>query len=445
MPRFLALAAALALAGCATRSAAPPPPLEPAAAAATFDTAWGIIYRTHFDTTFNGVDWRALREELRPRAESARTREELRATIRVMLGRLGQSHFAVFPEEIAEPGDTARDRATLANPGLDVRYVDGRLVVSDVRAEGPAARAGVRPGWTVEGVGDLSAARIIERAAAQPSHYRLGLRAARSVLARLTGAPGEPIPVRFRDGEGREVRLSLLREAEEGTLVRFGNLPPFISRFDWRRERGAAGDIAVFRWNNWMVPLMRQVDAAMDSARDARGWIIDLRGNPGGAGVMTMGVAGHFIARPDTFGTMMTRAGRIVFVVNPRRVAAGGRRSEPFAGPVAVLVDGHSGSASEVFAGGVRSLGRVRVFGDTTIGGVLPAVTDRLPTRDVLYHAIGDFRTARGEYLEGRGVVPDEVVVPTRADYAAGRDPVLEAARRWLLAQINRNASGGIP
>ncbi len=444
MRYLLRPAAVLVLAGCATRSAAPP--LEPAAAVAAFDAAWDIVHRTHFDTTFNGVDWRALREELRPRAESARTREELRATIRAMLGRLGQSHFALFPEEIAERGDTARDRAALANPGLDLRYVGGRLVVSDVRAGGPAARAGVQPGWTVEAVGDETAARILERVAAQPSHYRLGLRAARSVLARLQGPPGEPIPMRFRDGQGREVQLGLEREAEEGALVRFGNLPPFISRFDWRRERPGGGEaLAVFRWNNWMVPLMRQVDAAMDSARDARGWIIDLRGNPGGAGVMTMGVAGHFIARPDTFGTMMTRAGRMVFTVNPRRVAAGGRRSEPFAGPVAVLVDGHSGSASEVFAGGVRSLGRVRVFGDTTIGGVLPAVTDRLPNGDVLYHAIGDFHTARGEYLEGRGVVPDEVVVPGRADYAAGRDPVLEAARRWLLMQINRSASGGIP
>ncbi len=444
MTRPLAIAAALALAACATRPA-PAPPLEPAAAAATFDAAWDIVHRTHFDTTFNGVDWRAVREELRPRAESARTRAELRATIRAMLARLGQSHFALIPQETAEPGDTARDRASLANPGLDLRYVEGRLVVSGVRPGGPAERAGVRVGWTVEGVGEEEAARIVERVAAQPSHYRVGVRAARSVLARMQGPPGAAVAMRFRDADGRAVPLELAREAEDGQLVRFGNLPPFISRFDWRRERAGEAGIAVFRWNNWMVPLMRQVDAAMDSARDARGWIIDLRGNPGGVGQMTMGVAGHFIARPDTFGTMMTRAGRIVFVVNPRRVAAGGRRAEPFAGPVAVLVDGHSGSASEVFAGGVQSLGRVRVFGDTTIGGVLPAVTDRLPNRDVLYHAIGDFRTARGEYLEGRGVVPDEVVVPARSDYVAGRDPVLEAARRWLIRQINANASGGTP
>jgi len=34
--------------------------------------------------------------------------------------------------------------------------------------------------------------------------------------------------------------------------------------------------------------------------------------------------------------------------------------------------------------------------------------------------------------LEGRGVVPDQIVWRTRADLAAGRDPVVETAERWL-------------
>lgn len=102
---------------------------------------------------------------------------------------------------------------------------------------------------------------------------------------------------------------------------------------------------------------------------------------------------------------------------------------------MAILTDEGSGSASELFAGGMQSVGRVRVFGDTTVGGVLPAVFDRLPNGDVLYHAIGDFTTATGVVLEGRGVIPDEVVPVTREDLLAGRDPVLEAAVRWIAAQ----------
>jgi carboxyl-terminal processing protease len=135
---------------------------------------------------------------------------------------------------------------------------------------------------------------------------------------------------------------------------------------------------------------------------------------------------------------------RLVFVANPRTATADGRSVTPFAGPVALLVDELSGSASEVFAAGMRAIRRVRIFGATSIGGVLPASWDRLPNGDVLYHAIGEFVTATGEHLEGRGVVPDEPVTVTRADLLAGRDPILHAALRWIASERGRR-TGAIP
>jgi carboxyl-terminal processing protease len=95
-------------------------------------------------------------------------------------------------------------------------------------------------------------------------------------------------------------------------------------------------------------------------------------------------------------------------------------------------VDGLSGSASECFTGGMQSLGRARVFGQVSMGQALPALFDRLPNGDVLIHAYGDFVTADGTRLEGRGVIPDEVVPLTREALAAGRDPALEAALAWI-------------
>ncbi len=106
----------------------------------------------------------------------------------------------------------------------------------------------------------------------------------------------------------------------------------------------------------------------------------------------------------------------------------------PYAGPVAVLVDELSASASEAFAGGLQSLGRVRVFGTTSLGAVLPASPDRLPNGDVLYHAFGEFVTGDSLRLEGRGVIPDEATSPTREALLAGGDPALDAAVAWIAA-----------
>ena len=89
-------------------------------------------------------------------------------------------------------------------------------------------------------------------------------------------------------------------------------------------------------------------------------------------------------------------------------------------------------SASECFTGGLQSLGRARVFGETSMGQALPALFDTLPNGDVFIHAWGDFVTGTGVRIEGRGVVPDEPVTLTRQALLAGRDAPMDAALAWI-------------
>ena len=48
----------------------------------TFDTAWGLINQRYWDPDFGGLDWNAVRDELRPQAARARDTEELRGVLR---------------------------------------------------------------------------------------------------------------------------------------------------------------------------------------------------------------------------------------------------------------------------------------------------------------------------------------------------------------------------
>ena len=102
---------------------------------------------------------------------------------------------------------------------------------------------------------------------------------------------------------------------------------------------------------------------------------------------------------------------------------AAGERVAPFAGPVAIIVDSMSGSASECFTGGMQSIKRARVFGQTSMGQALPALFNKLPNGDILIHAYGDFVAADGTRLEGRGVMPDEVTPLSREALARGARP----------------------
>jgi carboxyl-terminal processing protease len=184
-----------------------------------------------------------------------------------------------------------------------------------------------------------------------------------------------------------------------------------------------------------MTAVDRPFGDAVDRFKDADGIVIDLRGNPGGLAAMIMGIAGHFVTDHAILGVMKTRDSELRFAANPRLATASGTRTEPYAGPLAILVDGMTGSASECFAGGMQSLGRARVFGETSMGQALPALFDRLPNGDVLIHAWGDFVTGSGVRIEGRGVVPDDPVAMSRAALLAGHDLPLEAALRWVDSQ----------
>jgi carboxyl-terminal processing protease len=422
--------------------AAAAPGAQAPQAVETFDAAWTTIRDKHFDKTLNGVNWDAVREELRPRAMAAASTGELRMIIRDMLGRLGQSHFALLPSS-ADPGATGGSRETNGDPGFDVRLVGQDLLVTAVDPKGPGAAAGVRPGFRVTAIGAARVADLL-RALPDGAHERLlNVEAWRIAESRLRGPAGSAADVTFENGDGKPVTLAIDRRAEAGQPVTVGNLPTMFVRVENERLRTPAGGSAgVIRFNVWMAAVDAPFQRAVDEYRQADGIVIDLRGNPGGLAAMMMGIAGHFLPERDVLGVMKTRDNpEFRFVANPRLVNAAGQPVKVYAGPVAILVDAMSGSASECFTGGMQSLGRARVFGQTSMGQALPALFQRLPNGDVMIHAYGDFVTSNGTRLEGRGVVPDEIVPLNREALLSGRDLTLEAALAW----IDRARAAGTP
>ncbi len=415
----------------AAAAPADPPAILPLA---TFDSAWTIIARTHWDTTYNGVDWRGIRDSLRPRAEVVGSQRALRNILQQMIDALGQSHFAIIPQEVSDVAAGASrnpDAARDGQIGLTTRWLDGEVVVTHVEPEGPAARAGVRAGWLLRQIGADSVTAQLRRLPATLDPRRVALSAYSLTEGGLRGAPGSSVTVTFVD-EARRVRpLTLERTALRGTSVKYGNLPPQLAHLDWERRVAGGRRIGVIRFNIWMPVLAREFDVAMDSLRGSDAIILDIRGNFGGVGGMAMGFAGHFVDTTVPVGIMKTRAQELKFTINPRRVNTANERVTPFAGPLAIVVDELSISTSEIFAGGLQALSRAHVVGSRTAGQALPAVAERLPNGDILYHAIADFLSPSGARMEGDGVTPDLPVRLTTEALRAGHDPALDAALRW--------------
>lgn len=402
------------------------------AAAETFDKVWTIVRDTAFDKSFNEADWDRIREQLRPKAIAAKTPGELRAVLADMLGRLGLSHFAVIPSTPDAPSEAAD---LSGQPGFDVRLIKSRLLVTTVDPNRGAAAVGVHPGWIVDTIGGKSVASLIQLVEQNSNDRVAQLEVWRAAQRLLRGPSGSRADVTFINGAGTRVTKSVERSPERGVPVTVGSLPTMYVRVNSAEKETPGGrSVGVIGFNVWMTAVDKPFQMAVDRFRRADGIVIDLRGNPGGLAAMIMGIAGHFVADRATLGVMRTKDSELRFAVNPRLVNAVGQRVEPYSGPVAILVDGMTGSASECFAGGMQSLGRARIFGQTSMGQALPALFDKLPNGDVLIHAWGDFVTGTGVRIEGRGVVPDEPAAVSRETLLAGHDAPLEAALRWIDA-----------
>jgi carboxyl-terminal processing protease len=345
-----------------------------------------------------------------------------------MIGRIGESHFTVIPAQ-PESASSTEEGSALGTAGIALRVLDGNVIVWRTDSAGAAMRAGVVPGWVVERIGDY---RVTGLGPADTIGLRR-LAALTGGMHALRGAPGTPVKIAFRDSESRSHDVTVQLDSVRGPFSKFGNLPPLPATFAYTQRTLADGRcVAVIHFEYWLPPVMPALDRAVDSARTCAGIVLDLRGNLGGVAGMIMGVSGHFLREPRTLGTMRTRGEEMRFVANPRRATDAGVAVEPFAGNLAILVDGLSASTSEMFAAAMQALGRARVFGERTAGQALPAMATRLPNGDVLMHVVADFATPDGSRIEGRGVLPDEAAPLTRADLVNGRDAPLAAALRWI-------------
>ena len=405
---------------------------------ANFDSAWAAVSRTYWDTALVHGRWRAAHDSLRLVAAQATDTDGVRATIRALIAVPAQSHFVLMPHgAVPDAEDAARDAAP-GTTGLDVRMIGDTLVVWRVHQGSPAALAGIRSGAIITHFDTIAVEAVRTLLAASLADDTEQARRILNTVAmsRLAGRVGDTLRLTLtRTVAGRQSAgaHTLVRAPLSGRATRVGNLPPMVIRASIDSVPLGDGRFApVIGFSAWFPVIAAELDEALFAARGTRGLIIDLRGNPGGLIGMLAGVSGHFLDSAVSLGTMHARGATIRFVANPRTVDRAGARVEIIDAPLAILVDGFTGSTSEFFASGMQALGRARVFGVRTAGQALPAMMARLPNGDVLMHAIADHEDALGRRVEGLGVQPDEITPLTRADLIAGHDAALEAARAWL-------------
>ncbi|HEX8719327.1 MAG TPA: S41 family peptidase [Pyrinomonadaceae bacterium] len=425
---LLVLLCALALAACA-RTATPPagpesPPnaLTPQDRAEIFEQVWKTIDEEYYDPKFRGVDWRAVGERYRPQALAAKTDGEFYGVFELMLAELRDGHtvFVPPPPPGARPEEGAR----------------GSVGVKLCDAEGRVAVAWVEPGSKAEGLG-VRAGQVLREVNGRPVEEHVAFlrsKIAGSSTERLFrvkmlsallygGFLPKPRTLGLTDHDGREFTVEL---AEERGRAETPNLT----------SRRLGSGIGYIKFRSWTPPVQDEFGRALETMRGAPGLVIDLRGNGGGEARVVGEITSNFFTRETYSGGLRTRTG-------PFQKSYVRPAPDPYRGPVVVLVDEESASASETFAAFMQEAGRARVVGRRTAGSTL----GRNGFREVkgggrLLYSTRSYVTPSGREVEGEGVTPDAEVPLTLADLRAGRDAALEAAESLLARGSRQNAVG---
>ncbi|MFK7889843.1 MAG: carboxy terminal-processing peptidase [Granulosicoccus sp.] len=224
--------------------------------------------------------------------------------------------------------------------------------------------------------------------------------------------------------EEQAAKSSVVEVASEDLPRRFGviDLPTFY--LDGTAKAQGQSD-----YRSTTRDVRRLLDELTSAEEEVDGIIIDLRGNGGGALEEATQLSGLFIESGPVVQIKTSRGELRAEVDDDPTIA--------YDGPLAVLVDRGSASASEIFAGAMQDYGRGVVVGEPTFGkGTVQSVVplDREGKLGQLKVTFAKFFRVDGESTQHRGVVPD-VLFPTAVGSDAQGERGLDNALPW--AQVN--------
>jgi len=235
------------------------------------------------------------------------------------------------------------------------------------------------------------------------SGYEQGVRAG-DVIAKIGGQSTEEMSSLearnlLRGAHGTTVSMEIEREGESGRIsfvltrseIHLNN----VTYSGWVGGQGdGIGYARLERFTQEAGNEMRQVIERLRSEQGLEGFVLDLRGNPGGLLEAAVDVAGMFLP-----------SGRVV--VSTRGRAAETERTFTTRGtpvapevPLVVLVDGSSASASEIVAGALQDNDRAIIVGETTFGKGLVQVVRALPFNTSLKLTTAKYYTPSGRLIQ---------------------------------------------
>ena len=220
----------------------------------------------------------------------------------------------------------------------------------------------------------------------------------------------EEVVKRVRGEEGTKVKLVMSRPAkdavhDEPTDVTFEITREKINYPNIKSEK--IGDVGYIRLGQFNAKAADDIEKAVEdlTKKGAKGFVLDLRDNPGGLLDQAVDVTSLFV--DDGVIVRVDERDKPEQVLN----ATGNKITDA---PMVVLINGNSASASEIVAGALQDYGRAVLVGEKSFGKGSVQTIEELPDGGAVKFTIAHYLTPKKRVINGIGLTPDVVVVMDR-------------------------------
>lgn len=367
--------------------------------------AWGIVNRAYVDESFNHQNWWSVRQDLMK--QSPNNRDETYQVIEKMLASLEDPFTRLLrPDRYRSlQVDTSGE---LMGVGLQIaQEAESKEIIVITPLDGsPAEAAGITTGDRILEIDGFSTTELSLEDAA----------------TKMRGLPGTSVVLTIVKHDGdRPEDIKLVRDVI--------SINPVYAFLDKGPDSMPIGYIRLAEFSGNATEEVAHAMASLEE-EGARGYILDLRNNPGG-----LLQAGIEIAR------LWLDYGTIVFTVNRQSVLGSFDAFGPALtdAPLAVLVNKGSASASEILAGALQDNHRALLVGEKTFGKGLIQSLFELSDGSGLAVTVAKYETPNHTDINKLGIMPDRVVELepiTRTQVATEADSQYQAAVELLNTQL---------
>ncbi len=368
-----------------------------------YDQVWSLINKKYVDQTNNAQDWSKWRHKY---DKVMVTEEDAYVAINTMLASLNDPYTKFLdPKEFAEENSSIK--GSLKGIGIQIGIKDDKLTVIAPIEDTPAEKAGLLAGDVILEIDGKSTKSItVDKAADQ-----------------------------IRGKEGTQVSLLIKRENQEPKLYTITRTNIEIKSVSQKvpDNMKMPDDICYIRLSSFISRNaegeFRSLILNGEKKKGLKGYIIDLRSNPGG-----------LLSNAISISDMFLDNGKIVSTVDrdgyeDSTLATKGVVTKK---PVVVLINKGSASASEIFSGAMQDNGRAVLVGEQSFGKGLVQEINKLMYDAGINITIQKYLTPNGTDINKKGISPDVVVKLTEENVKNKDDVQLKKA----IEVLNQLTSG---